>query len=90
MFPSRRKEGGQGFPDFSAARVTLENDVIDQPRLKVPAPCPNVDFDPVALDVRPGGQDQRPFGDGPHFPGFAAFVKALPIRRFALFLPCFA
>ena len=61
--------------------------MIDQPGLHVPAPTPDVDLDPIALDIGPAGQDQNALRSRPELPVLASVIKPLPIRSLAALLP---
>ena len=58
MRPCAAKQSRQLFPSGGILWPTGNDDVLYQPTFQFPAPSPNVDFDPVFLDVRTSGQDQ--------------------------------
>lgn len=63
-------------------RPSFNHDVISQPTSK-PPPGPNVDLDPVVLNVGTSGHKRSADRHHAGFPSLAAIVEVLPVRRFA-------
>jgi hypothetical protein len=61
--------------------------MIDKPAFEPTSPGPDIDLDPVLLDISPGGQEQPARRDNARFPAFASVIEPLLVRRFAGFDP---
>ena len=74
-------------PDRLLGRVTIQNQVVDGPRLLARSPTHDLELEAVALDVDPTCQEDRASRNRPGPVLLAASVEALPVGRVPLLLP---
>ena len=86
MAPGRAEQSGELSPNLLAGGVAFEHDVFDERAGEPSAPRPDIDLDPVVLDVGACREDQAASGY-PRREIFPPLIEPLPIRRFAAFLP---
>ena len=83
MRPGPVQQRGQFRPRVVPVRPALDDDVIDEPAFQAATPGPDIDLDPVLLDVGPGGQEQPARWHRAGCPALAPVVEPLPVGRFA-------
>jgi hypothetical protein len=71
-------------------RPALDDDVVDQPAFQSAAPRPDIDLDPVLLDIGSSGEEQPGRWHRAGCPALAAVIEPLPVGRFPGLDPCLA
>lgn len=78
---------GRLLPAGEIAEAAVEDEVIHEPAFVAPSSAPEIDLDPVFLQIGAVGQEQPARGDGTGRPRLAPIRRPLPVGDLARFHP---